>query len=215
MRRQLVGGVAEQGHAPLRPPAERRTMEQAPAMAHRLRGDHLDDCRMPAGKVAQLLTLGPRHHPVASGPRGRMALHQQKVDVVVAHRIVQQMAARPHPELQRSGSRQARQHVHRHDAAEPAAPGVQRVVVAEHPASHERTRAVGADDEVGLRRAAVPETQHGACARVVDSDQALVQLNAIESGGRGQDRLEVGAMNPEVWRRRSAGGRTARPGARQ
>ena len=51
VRRQLMRGVPEERHASLRPSAERRTMEEAPAIADRIRGDHLDDRRMPVCKM--------------------------------------------------------------------------------------------------------------------------------------------------------------------
>ena len=140
-----------------------------------------------------------------------MTLHQQEVDVVLAHRVVQQVPARSDPELKRGGVWQARQLVHRHYAAECAAPRVERVVIPEHPAPHERARAVGADDEVGLGAAAVVEAQGGARAGVVDPDQPPAQLNVIESDGRGQDRLQVGAMNADVGRPEPLA--VSRPGA--
>ena len=94
--------------------------------------------------------------------------------------------------------RQARERVHRYYTAKPAASGIQCVVVANHPAPHDRTRAVGSDDEVGFDRAAIIETQRRMRTAVVDVDKALAQVNAIHADGRGQDRLQLGAMNADV-----------------
>jgi len=110
------------------------------------------------------------------------------------------MPARSNPKLNRGGIRQARHPVHRHDAAKPATPGIQRVVIAEHPLSYERARAVGPDDEVGFGRAAVVEVQRCACAGVIETDETLAQPNAIQPDGRGQDRLQIGAMNADIRR---------------
>src|SRR5262245_4015320 len=95
--RQLVRGVSHQSHPPFRPPAERRTMEEAPTIADWLRGNHFDNGWMPLSEVPKLFTLDGGHDPLASGPWCRVSFDQQKVDVVVAHRIVQQMAAWSHP----------------------------------------------------------------------------------------------------------------------
>src|SRR6187200_3598375 len=198
MRRQLVCGVPEECHASLCPSAERRAVEEAPTIAYRLGGDHLDDRRMPVGKVPQLFPLCRRHDPLASWPRCRVTLDQEEVDVIVTHRVVQQVPAWSHPELKRRRVRQARERVHRYYTAKPAASGIQCVVVANHPAPHDRTLAVGSDDEVGFDRAAIIETQRRMRAAVVDVDKTLAQVNAIHADGRGQDRLQLGAMNADV-----------------
>jgi hypothetical protein len=158
-------------------------MEKAPTIADWRRGDHLDNRRMPLSEVPELFTLAGGHDPLTSRPWCQVAFDQQKVDVVVAHRIVQQMAAWPHPELKRSGIGQPRERIHRDDAAEPATPGIQRIVVAEYPLSHKRARTVGAHHEVRLTRAVVVKAQDGTGAGIVDVHEALAKPNGIRPHG--------------------------------
>jgi hypothetical protein len=122
VRGQLVRGVSHQCHPPLRPAAERRTMEETPTIADWLRRNHLDNRWMPLSEVPELLALSGGHDPLAFRPWCRVTFDQQKVDVVVAHGIVQQMAAWPHPVLKRGGVGQPGDRIHRDDAAEPARP---------------------------------------------------------------------------------------------
>ena len=82
----------------------------------------------------------------------------------------------------------------------PLHPEVQPIVIAEHPAPHERTRAVGADDEVHLGSTAIFEAKPYARAAVVDADESFAEPNAIQTDGPGQDRLQVGAVDPDVRR---------------
>ena len=81
------------------------------------------------------------------------------------------MRVRAHPELDRLRIGQGGQLVDRHDAAEPARPGVDEVVLAGDPAPDHGAYAVGADDEVGMLDATVGELEPDRVALVDEVDE--------------------------------------------
>src|ERR1700756_4678825 len=104
MRHKRMRGIADQRHAAFAPTAERRTVEQSPALTDGHGRNHLHDGRMPVLEEAELFALAGGHDPVAYRPRRWMTLDQQEILVAfVPDGVVQQMAAGPDPELNRLG----------------------------------------------------------------------------------------------------------------
>src|SRR5258707_8451745 len=138
-------GIADKRDSAFAPAAQGRAMEQPPARAYRYRLDHLRDGRMPLLEACQLIALVCGNRPFTCRPWRRMTLDQEEVLIAVAYGIVQQMAARSHPELDGVPVRQLVEKLRCDDAAKRRAARVQPVVIPKHPLPHRRTRAVAAD----------------------------------------------------------------------
>ena len=130
-------------------------------------------------------------HPGRRGPALRPVDHGQEVDHAAAvDRVVQQVRARPHPELQRAGVGQARQPLGRDQAAEPRRARVDGLVAAGHPVPGDRVHAVGADHDRGFEhgpgRTAHPHARAG-LFQVLD---AAAEVQVLRPQGAGQQPLQ-------------------------
>ena len=109
-------------------------------------------------------------------------------------RVVQQVRVGTHPELDGVRIGKRRQALGGHDAAERAGARVDGVVGAGDPAAHGGAHAVRADHDIGALDAAVRELEHHAVALRHHVHQSTAQVQMLRAEGRGQDPLQVGAV---------------------
>jgi len=108
------------------------------------------------------------------------------------------MPVRPDPELDRVGIGQQIQARGRHHAAKARAARIQRIVVAEHPASRDRTRAVRTDHEIGVDLRAVVERQRHVIGVLREVDQTMTEMEAAGTDRRRQHGLQIRPMHAPV-----------------
>ena len=195
-----VRRVAHEDDAVGVPALERREVEQRPARADVGRADHLGHGGVPAGVrvdgVADLALL----HPRVGGPF-RGADDGEEVDGAAAvDRVVQEVAPRPRPELQRRRIGERRHGLDGHEPAVADRPREPPADLADHVRADHRVHAVGADDQVGGRARPVRELQLGARVALVDADAAAAEVHPLVREPVGERLQQRDAMDAVVGR---------------
>ena len=148
-RQHGVAGIAEQGHAPDRPARHRRPVEQPP---HERLVDGAQNgvqLRVPAfeggERIGHIAALGPGF----LGPGVGVDHGDEIQKLPVAHVVVDEVLARPHPDLGLDRDVEVRDALGRDEAAIAHAAGEMRLLRPEQETAHGRVNAVGPHQDVG------------------------------------------------------------------
>ena len=203
VRQHRVRRVAEQHHPAAAPAQQRAADEKSPAKPVLHGADHLGDRGMPTLEGSQRLAgLAFGLPAVAMRPVRRALDDGQEIDVLAptANGVVEEMRARPHPELDGLRVRQRGQTRGRHDAAESAGAGVDRALAAGNEAPDQRADAIRPDCQVRLSNTAVGEAELDAVPVVDEVRQAMAEMQPFTAERAAKDALQVGAMDTEIGR---------------
>ena len=195
-----MGGIAQQHDAP-DPPVRQRlaVVERLAQQLRRLRDDGADGV-VPAG------IFGQRILDAAFGQPGlaRRLLRAADADPVEGppgrHVVLHDAAVRSHPDAGDLRHIEMRDALGRHQPAPGDVAGVARQLLAEHLSAHRRMDAVGADQNVAGRGAAIGERQGDAVAILIEALDARAEAEAFLAETAEQDVEQVGAVRGVVRR---------------
>src|SRR5699024_8085137 len=91
--------VPEQSDPPIIPAFQRWASEECPPLGGWCLANHFLDSRVPAFERAKMFILFCGYYPGLIFPRSVVSTHQQEVLLATTDRIMQQVAAWAHPEL--------------------------------------------------------------------------------------------------------------------
>ena len=139
-------------------------------------------------------------HPGLVRPLGDPDDGEEVDPAATVDRVVQQVAARTGPELQRRRIGQRRHVLDRYKAAIPHRAGVPPADLAGHVRADHRVHAVGSDDQVGAGGRAVGEPQLDARTALVDTDAAPSQVQSLLPEAISERRQQRDAVDAVVRR---------------
>src|SRR5262245_11699591 len=190
-----VGGVADELDAAAAPVLRKGPREQAPFRAFGDQAQKLRQARLGVREAQPHLVGIAARRPAFLDPFVRVLLGDDIHELLAADVIGEEMATRPDP----LDMTRRLEHLLRHIAAvEQHTPyhlaGIGRVVVAVERLPDDRAHAIGADHDLGLDASAIGESERDTVAALLQSCEAVSQMNgaAIEPAREGVE--QVGAV---------------------